>query len=54
MEQDAAFGIRQIVDVAMKSLSSGINDRDRLANRLTRVREALVAAPPSFVRIDQN
>jgi len=26
MEQDAAFGIRQIVDVALKSLSPGIND----------------------------
>ena len=26
MEQDAAFGIRQIVDVALKALSPGIND----------------------------
>jgi uncharacterized membrane protein len=26
VEQDAAFGIRQIVDVALKSLSPGIND----------------------------
>ena len=26
MEQDAAFGIRQIVDIALKALSPGIND----------------------------
>ena len=26
VEQDAAFGIRQIVDVALKALSPGIND----------------------------
>jgi uncharacterized membrane protein len=26
VEQDAAFGIRQIVDIAMKALSPGIND----------------------------
>src|SRR5690606_27879208 len=26
IEQDAAFGIRQIVDIALKALSPGIND----------------------------
>ena len=26
MEQDAAFGLQQLVDVALKALSPGIND----------------------------
>jgi uncharacterized membrane protein len=26
VQQDAAFGVRQIVDVAMKALSPGVND----------------------------
>jgi uncharacterized membrane protein len=44
VEQDAAFGIRQIVDVALKALSPGINDTttavmcvDYLASVLARV-----------------
>ncbi|WP_373509467.1 DUF2254 domain-containing protein [Thiocapsa sp.] len=52
VEQDVAFGIRQIVDVAMKALSPGINDTttavmcvDHLAAILTRLATRRIAAP---------
>jgi uncharacterized membrane protein len=52
VEQDVAFGIRQIVDVAMKALSPGINDTttavmcvDYLAAILTRLATRRIAAP---------
>lgn len=49
--------IRQKVDeleeAAERSIASP-HDRDRLANRLMRVREALIAEPVSFVRTNHN
>ncbi len=52
VEQDVAFGIRQIVDVAMKALSPGINDTttavmcvDYLAAILTRLAARRIVAP---------
>ncbi|ADC62105.1 DUF2254 domain-containing protein [Allochromatium vinosum] len=52
VEQDVAFGIRQIVDVAMKALSPGINDTttavmcvDYLAAILTRLAARRIATP---------
>jgi uncharacterized membrane protein len=52
VEQDVAFGIRQIVDIAMKALSPGINDTttavmcvDQLAAILTRLAMRRIAAP---------
>lgn len=52
VEQDASFGIRQIVDVALKALSPGINDTttavmcvDYLEAILVRLVERRIAAP---------
>ncbi len=52
VQQDAAFGIRQIVDIAMKALSPGINDSttavmcvDYLAAILTRLAAREIAGP---------
>lgn len=49
LEQDAAFGIRQLVDVAVKALSPGINDptsaRDCI-NRLTQLLDASLEHRP--------
>lgn len=52
VEQDVAFGIRQLVDIAMKALSPGINDTttavmcvDYLAAILTRLASRRIAAP---------
>ncbi|MTW22067.1 DUF2254 domain-containing protein [Allochromatium palmeri] len=58
VEQDVAFGIRQIVDVAMKALSPGINDTttavmcvDYLAAILTRLATRRIATPD---RLDEG
>ncbi len=58
VEQDAAFGIRQIVDIALKALSPGINDTttavmcvDYLAAILTRLAPRRIATPD---RLDQG
>ena len=58
VEQDVAFGIRQIVDVAMKALSPGINDTttavmcvDYLAAILTRMATRRIATP---YRLDEG
>jgi uncharacterized membrane protein len=58
VEQDVAFGIRQIVDVAMKALSPGINDTttavmcvDYLAAILTRLATRRIATP---YRLDEG
>ena len=58
VEQDAAFGIRQIVDIAMKALSPGINDTttavmcvDYLAAILVRVAARRIATSH---RLDQG
>jgi uncharacterized membrane protein len=45
--------VDEIEEAADRSIASP-HDRDRLADRLTRVREALVAAPVTFVRTNQN
>ncbi len=45
--------VDEIAEAAERSIASP-HDRDRLANRLTRVREALVAAPVSFVGTNQD
>ena len=58
VQQDAAFGIRQIVDIALKALSPGINDTttavmcvDYLAAVLVRI---AVRRIPSSHRLDQG
>ncbi len=58
VEQDVAFGIRQIVDVAMKALSPGINDTttavmcvDYLAAIMTKLTTRRIANP---YRVDQG
>lgn len=55
VEQDAAFGLQQLVDVAVKALSPGINDPttacmcvDQLTALLTRVARRRVPAPWRF------
>ena len=55
VEQDPAFGIRQIVDVALKALSSGINDTttavmclDYLTAILVRLAKRRIVASPRF------
>lgn len=52
VQQDAAFGIRQIVDIAMKALSPGVNDSttavmcvDYLAAILVRLASRRIATP---------
>lgn len=54
IEQDAAFGIRQIVDIALKALSPGVNDTTTAVmctQHLGVVLEALAARPiPDQVR----
>ena len=52
VQQDAGFGIRQIVDMAMKALSPGVNDTttaimcvDYLAAILTRLASRTIASP---------
>jgi uncharacterized membrane protein len=45
--------VDEIAEAAERSIASP-HDRDRLANRLMRVREALIAEPVSFVWTNQN
>jgi uncharacterized membrane protein len=42
--QDVAFGVQQLVDIAVKALSPGINDPTTARNALHRIVEILVAA----------
>jgi uncharacterized membrane protein len=42
VEQDAAFGIQQIVDVALKALSPGINDQTTAVMCVDRLTELFV------------
>ncbi len=44
MQQDVAFGIQQIVDIAAKALSPGVNDPTTAINALDRLLQILVAA----------
>ena len=59
IEQDAAFGVQQLVDVALKALSSGINDQstavmciDQLTEVLVRVARRRIEKP--YRRDDQG
>ncbi|MEO8247495.1 MAG: DUF2254 domain-containing protein [Chloroflexota bacterium] len=57
IEVDAAFGIRQLVDVALKAISPGINDPTSAADCVVRLGQILVAAgrrhhPPTVHRDD--
>lgn len=52
VQQDPAFGIRQLVDIALRALSSGINDSttavmcvDHLESILVRIADRRVASP---------
>ena len=54
MQQDVAFGVRQLVDVALKALSPGINDpttaQDAMFHLAAVLREVLArSAPPRVV-----
>jgi uncharacterized membrane protein len=58
VEQDVGFGIRQLVDVAMKALSPGVNDTttavmcvDHLSAILTRLADRHI---PSLYRVDEG
>lgn len=44
IEQDAAFGIRQLVDVALKAISPGINDPTSATDCIVRLGQILVAS----------
>jgi uncharacterized membrane protein len=44
IEQDAAFGIRQLVDVALRAISPSINDPTSAADCIQRLGQILVAA----------
>lgn len=58
IEQDAAFGIRQIVDIALKALSPGINDTTTgvmCVEHLAAVLETLAARPiPDRLRAEDG
>jgi uncharacterized membrane protein len=57
VEQDAAFGIRQIVDVALKALSTGINDTTTAVmcvDYLTAILARLVSRPTPSSRCDED
>jgi uncharacterized membrane protein len=44
IEQDAAFGIRQLVDVSLKAISPGINDPTSASDCIVRLGQILVAS----------
>jgi uncharacterized membrane protein len=44
LDQDPAFGLRQLVDVAVKALSPGINDPTTARDCISRLTQVLVAA----------
>ena len=57
LQQDAGFGIRQIVDIAMKALSPGVNDTttavmcvDYLSAILARLAVRGIAPPTAWIR----
>ena len=58
IDQDVAFGIRQIVDIVMKALSPGINDTTTAVisiDYLTAICSHLAAHPfPTHFRFDEN
>jgi uncharacterized membrane protein len=56
LEQDAAFGIRQLVDIGVKALSPGINDPTTATDCINRLTQLLVATgrrlPPVRQHVD--
>jgi uncharacterized membrane protein len=58
MEQDASYGIRQLADVALKALSSGVNDpttaQDAIFHMTGVLRELMVRPSPPLVRVDDE
>jgi uncharacterized membrane protein len=58
MQQDAAFGIRQLVDIALRALSPGINDPTTAVQALDRIewilRRLAVRRFPSGVMRDED
>jgi uncharacterized membrane protein len=58
MEQDASYGIRQLADVALKALSSGVNDpttaQDAIFHMTGVLRELLVRPSPPLVQVDDE
>jgi uncharacterized membrane protein len=58
LNQDVAYGLRQLVDVALKALSTGVNDpttaQDAVFHLAAVLREMLVRDPPSRIRTDEQ
>jgi uncharacterized membrane protein len=58
MEQDASYGIRQLADVALKALSTGVNDpttaQDAIFHMTGVLRELMVRPSPPLVRVDDE
>ena len=58
MTQDAAFGFRQIVDIAAKALSPGVNDPTTAVQALHQIHDPLRRLPtrrvPSPFRLDER
>lgn len=59
MQQDVGFGIQQLVDVAVKALSPGINDPTTATQCIDRLTQLLVAVgtrqdPPEVIRDDDG
>jgi len=59
MQQDVAFGVQQLVDIAVKALSPGINDPTTAIQCLDRLTQVLVAVgerrdPPHLLRDEEG
>lgn len=59
LQQDIAFGVRQLVDIALKALSPSLNDPSTAVNCIHRITELLLLAgrrwePPSTHRDDSG
>ncbi len=58
MQQDASFGLRELVDVALRALSPGINDpttaQDAIFHAAAILSEMLRRDPPPSERFEQN
>lgn len=52
LEQDIGFGIRQLVDVALKALSPGVNDTTTAVMCMDAITAVLVHAAPRELRFD--
>jgi uncharacterized membrane protein len=58
MEQDASYGIRQLADVALKALSTGVNDpttaQDAIFHMAGVLRELMTRPSPPLVQVDDE